>query len=356
MRRHDAKVIRDMLRPAQVLEHYEIDYAERRDQLATRHCPRCGERSRASVYISSADGAWKDHAHGCSGDLFALVAGYAGIELRRDTFAAVVALAARIAGVEDEVSPAERERILAERRQRDADRIERHRARDNAARARMPTAYARLDRRDVVGERYLRDRGLDPTPLHAGDVVRYTANHEPALALRGLETGTIVGVQYRRLTDDEPRQRVFTGSRVRHAALFGRVHDLRAGGVAVLCEGLIDTLTAYIAWPDAIVYGVPGAPQFAAVAAAVASRVAELGAILLIVCDDDRAGHAAAASALDAARSAGLTHVGSKAPRERGTVRLVDLGVGLDDRRHHDLNEAWRRSAWRWRWPSGETR
>lgn len=353
----DAKLIRAALSPAHVLDHFEIEYREYRGELCTRQCPRCGERSRASVYVDASSGAWHCHAHGCRGDLFALIAGHAGMDVRR-AFPAVVALAASIAGVDGDLSPSERERLVVARHRRDAERAEQERTRAEAARARMPALWAALERRDARGELYLRGRGLDPAPFHARDIVRYTQRGEPAVLLRDLANGEAVGIQRRRIdhvAEGEPRVLSISGSQVTGSCLLGRLADLAPGGadLAVIAEGLVDTLTARLAWPAAAIFGAPGAGQLERVASAIAQRVAAIRGALLIVADADRAGREAAERAIVRAERAGLLPVPADAQLAALTVRLVDLGVGLDGRPHHDLADAWRRSGWRWRWPGG---
>lgn len=55
----DAQMIRDALIPSAVLDHFEIDYREARDEIYTRSCPACGERSRDSMCVHATSGVWQ---------------------------------------------------------------------------------------------------------------------------------------------------------------------------------------------------------------------------------------------------------------------------------------------------------
>ncbi|HEY1811396.1 MAG TPA: hypothetical protein VGG74_03515 [Kofleriaceae bacterium] len=328
-RTFDARDVRAALRAVDVLDAYGIEHRAYGSQLATQQCPSCGQRSRRNVYVDNETGAFHCKAHDCRGDIFALVAGFAGLDIQRD-FARVVDVAAEIA----RLTPSTR---VVERARHSATRM-------TSSTPSMPTVWRMLSRCDERGEDYLRRRGIDPDGLRsAGDIVRYTRNNEPCAALRDLKTGVIVGVQRRRIdlvAGGEPRVLALRGSRVAGTALVGRVAELTADGrdVAIVCEGLADALVATVAWPSCVVFGSPGADSLSRVAAAVAPRVAAIGGWLLVVADDDDAGVRGAANAIVAAERAGLT-------LDRD-LRLVDLDGA------HDLADAWR-VGWRWCWPDG---
>lgn len=325
-----------------VLESHGVRYQRRGRELRTRMCPACGQRSRDAVCLSTRTGAWCCKVCGARGGILDALAGYAGIDAGRD-FKRVLELGAQLAGIGHALDP-ETERRIAERRRIEVERAAREDRRRAEARARMPAAWEALDRRSDVGEQYLQGRGIDPAALHEiGDVVRYTGTGEPAVALRDLATGEIVGVQRRQLAADaDPKVKSWWASPNRGAALYGRLAYLDPDGVdvAVLVEGLADTLAACLAYPTCAVYGSPGASALAEIAAALAPRVRECRGWLLVVPHDDEAGIRAGVAGVKAAQAAGLV-------LDRDLL-VVDLGE------HQDLADAWR-AGWRGQWPTTET-
>jgi phage/plasmid primase-like uncharacterized protein len=338
----DASTIRDALVPAAVLDHFEIEYREARDELYTRSCPACGERSRESMGVHATSGLWQCMRCSAHGDLLALVAGYAQIDIKMQ-FRRVLEIAASIAGIGDDLSPADRA-LIAERRRQAVERVQLQKQRTAVLRDRMPATWEGLA---------TRDRGLDPRALR--EIVRYTREGDPALPLRDLATGVIVGIQHRSLQPDKPKLLCFRGSQIAGSFLHGQITDLDPEGVdvAIVVEGLADTLAAYLAFPSCVVFGAPGAAQMPAVVTAVAQRIAACRGWLLLTVDDDKVGVKGAVHSILAAEEAGLR----LAPADAGldgasTVRLVRLGKNLDGKHHHDLADAWARSNWRWAWPA----
>jgi len=339
----DTALIRDALVPATILDHFEIEYREARDELYTRTCPACGERSRDSMCIHATSGVWKCQRCAAHGDILALVAGYAQIDVKTQ-FRRVLEIAASIAGIGDGDLTAEDRARIEDRRHQATVRLEQQKQQSSAARARMPSTWEALAKRDVRGEGYLRDRGLDPKTLR--DYVRYTRDGDPALPLRDLATGDIVGVQQRSLDPLKPKLLCFKGSQLAGSSLHGRLTDLDPEGVdvAVVVEGLADTLTACLAFTGCAIFGAPGAAQVPAVVAAVAARVVACRGWLLLVVDGDDVGVKGGVRAILAAEEAGLVL--------DETVRLVRLGKSLDGKYHHDLADAWGCGRWRWEWPA----
>ena len=347
--RFDRDQIVAALSPRAVLDRFGIEGRATGRELRTGVCPTCGPRSRRdAVAINLGTGMWDCKVTGCSGDVFALVAGLAGLDARRD-FPKVLELAADIAGVSIATDPEAAQRI-ADRRRVEAARMQADQEARAAARATMPAKWAALATRHADGEAYLAGRGIDAAALRRhGDVVRYSLTGEPAVALRDLATGAITGVQYRCLAGDR-KLRCEPGSQLAGAALHGRVGEIALGGeggvdVAVLVEGLADTLVAVLTWPGCAIFGAP-AGELERVATAVAPRIAACRGWLLVSVDNDRTGVDKATDAVVAAVHHGLVLAPLGAGLNgRGEVRLVRLGE------HHDLADA-HRAGWRWSWPS----
>jgi len=348
----DSSSIRALLTPAMVLDYFEI---KRRGnaQWAVQLCPRCGQLKRGSVSIHSETGLWKCFHCGAHGGLFDLVAGYAGIDPKQD-FQRTLGVAATIAGVPHGVPDEEYAKLLEEHRAQRAAQNAAEAARRDRVRARMPSVWKALDRRHATGESYLRGRNIDPAALFERDAVRYSKLGDPAVRLHDLTTGNLTGIQYRMLRGDA-KLLAHPGSQTAGASLLGRLATLEQRRVAVIVEGLADTLVAHLLWPEAAVFGAPGAEQLEALGAAVGAAVARRRGILLIVPDDDDVGVKNTARAVIAATAAGLELVDRVQESDEAKVQIVDLGKNLADQRHHDLADAWGHSRWRWRWPEGET-
>jgi hypothetical protein len=354
----NADAVRALLTPAAILDYYEIARRGNR-QLSVRQCPQCGQLKRGSVSIHAESGLWQCHHCGAHGGIFDLVAGYAGLDRKTD-FVRIVQQAAVIAGVPHGMPDEERDRLLAEHRARRAEASERAEARRARIRERMPMFWNSLERRSVKGECYLRDRGIDPAPLRGRDAVRYLTNGDPAMALHDLATGQVVGIQYRHISGN-PKLTCQTGSQASGACLLGKVAEV--GRLTILVEGLADTLVARLAWPDAVIFGAPGAEHLETIATAVAPHVARTSGILLVVPDDDPnkadgsvgVGIKNAARAVVAAMNAGLELVDGVRQDDEAKVQIVDLGRNLLDQRNHDLADAWGKARWRWKWPEVAT-
>ena len=355
----NADAVRALLTPTAILDYYEI--ARRGNlQLSVRQCPQCGQLKRGSVSIHAENGLWRCHHCGAHGGIFDLVAGYAGLDRKAD-FGRVLQQAAVIAGVPHGMPAEERDRLLAEHHARRAEVSAREEARRARIRERMPMFWNNLERRSVKGEGYLRDRGIDSAPLRARDDVRFLTNGDPAMRLHDLVTGEVVGIQYRHI-NGTTKLTCQTGSQASGACLLGKVAEI--GRLTVLVEGLADTLVARLAWPDAAIFGAPGAEHLETIAKAVAPHVARARGVLLIVPDDDPdsadgskdgAGIRNAICAGYAAMNAGLELVERVRQDDEAKMQIVDLGVNLGGFRNHDLADAWGKARWRWKWPEGAT-
>ena len=352
----DSSSIRALLTPAMILDHFEI---KRRGsaQLSVQLCPLCGQLKRGSLSIHPETGLWKCHHCSGHGGLFDLVAGYANLDPKQD-FHRVLGIAAIIAGVPHGVPDGEYTKLIEEHRAKRAAYNEAQAARQARIRARMPSIWKSLDRRHVKGETYLRSRNIDSEFLFEGDAVRYSSKGDPAVRLHDLATGNLTGIQYRMLEGDS-KLLVQPGSQTTGACLIGRLAKLERTRLAIIVEGLADTLVAQMTWREAAVFGAAGADHLEAIGKAVGTAVAARRGILLIVPDNDPddekgqagAGIRGAARAVMAAMAAGLELVDQLRESDEAKMQLVDLGKNLADVRHHDLADAWKCSRWRWTWP-----
>lgn len=348
----NAAAIRALLTPAMVLDYYEV---KRRGhaQWSVQLCPHCGQLKRGSLSIHATTGLWQCHHCNARGGLFDLVAGYAGIDPKKD-FQRALGVAATIAGVPHGVPDEDYAKLLEEHRARIAAQSAAENARRERIRARMPWIWNALDRRNVTGESYLRDRGIDATFLYEHDAVRYSKNGDPAVRLHDLATGNLTGIQYRMLRGDS-KLLAHPGSQTAGASLLGRLDQLETTRIAVLVEGLADALVAHLLWPEAAVFGAAGAAQLEAIGTAVGAAIAKRRGILLIVPHNDDPGVKNTARAVMAATAAGLELTDHMRKSDEAKMQLVDLGKNLADQRHNDLADAWKCSRWRWRWPEGDT-
>lgn len=331
-----------------VLDAHGIDHDGTGEQ-RLRECPACGHRSaRGAASINAESGLGRCFRCGATWNAYTLLAALEGLDLERDR-RRLLERAAELAGLDGAAPEAAAQRTAEVRAERAQKRAE-HAAKVQRARAGMPAMWDALMPRHAGGEAYLRDeRWIDPRGLV--DVVRYrpTRQGEPALPLRDLTTGAVAGIQHRlTLPNTDGRKTINEKhSQVQGAALHGKLTDLDEGcDVAVIAEGFADTLAAVLAFPTCAVFGAAGAGELAAVAAAVAPRIAELRGWLVLVPHDDEAGADGAAEAIAAAVESGLQLAAPDAGLDgASTVRLVDLDG------HGDLADAWR-SDWRYSWPA----
>ena len=341
---HQPRLERDAvlaeLRVQDVLDRYQITGRVRGEELRTGICPKCGPRSRKdTVAINLVTGKWCDHAHGCTGDVLDLVAGLNNLDAHRD-FVQVLELAADIAGVGPGADPQAVARAL-ERRQQEQRALEERKAARQAAAIRMAAkAWGELGRHHQVGARYLElQRGLDVAQLIERNLVRFGQAGDPFVALWS-SGGGVRNIVRRCLTGDT-KVLGYAGAPT-SGTLVGRLCDLTRGRLVVLTEGVVDTLTACLAWPDALVLGAHGAAEMPKIARAVAPRVASCGGELLICGHNDPdqkhgaagVGQQRADEAMQLAIEAGL--VGTNAGGEPITrVKHVAFGA------HKDLNDAY---------------
>lgn len=323
--RLDRDTVRAALSVHAVLAHFGIEARRTGGQLRTHACPECGERTRDAVVMNAATGLWDDKAHGCSGDLFDAIAGYADLDVARD-FPAVLELAAEIAGVSAEAPRLDETKRRAVIRERATILENQRREQRESAIARATPEWLSLAPRSEAGERYLDERGV----LAALPSCRFTSAGEVALALHTAD-GRIVSVVRRRAPGAEPRFLGSTGCPTA-GTFVDALPAIASGRDVVLVEGMFDSLTARLAWPEAVVLGAHGAGNVEKIGAAAAKRVKLAGARLVLVPHRDEAGATAMAAAGLAAHAAGLR-------LRDGTLAVIDSGA-------KDLNDAWR-DGWR---------
>lgn len=324
------------LRPEQVLGYYQIAHRLTAGQFRTAQCPRCGRRNRRdAVAIAAETALWACHVCGATGDLLALVASYAGLDVRRD-FPKVLAIAADIAGVGPVTDRAEIDRARAERARREAERkIEREADEKRAAEDRRRNAaleWKQGRRWSREGEGYLRSRGLDPSWLVANGHCFFAPSGDVMVPLWDLDDGELVDVVRRviRPVPDAPKVRGLRGG-TSSGSLVGRLQEI-GRGETIITEGVIDSLTAAQRWPAATVLGAHGAGRLPMVAAAAAPLVLANGGTMVLIPDTDDTGAAWAVKAGEAAIRAGLAMDHS--------LRVVDVAP------HDDLNDAHRSKEW----------
>jgi len=351
--RLDADEVVAALRPAAVLAHFQVEARRAGHELRTNACPSCGARSRDAVCIHAETGLWFDHAHGCQGNVLDLVAGFAGLDRRKD-FPRVLAVAADIAGVSPTaVDDREVEARRAQRRREQEAEMQRQRSSAIAARElardRAEDIWNRLFPLTRAGTLYLQTRGLEALAGRS-QIVRFapvpntpeTPWHRRTRKLMGcgacvpvhdLADGAITNVVTRRFEVHGDESKVVAlpecpkviGDRV--IGTFGRWVDFRTAALdVVLVEGVADYLTATLLWPQRLVLGADGAGLLAKIVRFVGPPIAAAGRQLFLIPHADDAGERFNVAAGQAAVQAGL--------RAGNTLQFVDLGP------HKDLNDA----------------
>jgi hypothetical protein len=350
----------DALRPEAVLSHFGIKARRSGDEFRIRRCPQCGERSTESVCVDALTGLWCCHPHDCRGDIFALVAGFAGLDCKRD-FCDVLERGERIAGITPHGSaPIPRSTPARTDRPPDeptstanasrGDTAVTHEAYTLDEAARRATAmWQGLPEVSDAGAAYLKSRGLEA--LVGTPAVRYAPlTTEPmtpwgkraarllsrpaiCVPVHAVDDGTIINVVSRRLdvrsADDPKVVSLPAMKKVLHGRLLGTFGSWRRFREhprdVVVVEGVFDYLTAAHLWPDKLVIGADGAALLPKIGALVAPAVRDAGARLLLVPHSDDAGYLHGRATCGQIVRAGL-------PIDR--VRFIDIGY------HNDLNDA----------------
>lgn len=332
----DVDEVRAALQPRAVLDFYAWKVKREGDQLVSRACPVRSDHSRDAFKIHATNGRWQCFPCGTDGDLFDFVAQVERLAMPAD-FSLVIEKAAAIAGVDASTSVEERLRRRAEwqerRRQAEARERDERRARDAAA---IPTATAHWESllaSHPRGVQYLAERGLDEVVEVWSDTIRFDPRYSgsPAIALYARD-GAIRNVVARRVPElGEPKTPGLKDCPTA-GTLINAICQIEQERDVVLTEGVMDSLTARIAWHQAIILGAHGAGNLPKIARLAAPAVAAAKARMLVVPHRDRRGYETAMQACSFAVEAGLSI-------RRGTLAIVRHGA-------KDLNDAWR-GGWR---------
>lgn len=334
--RIDLDEVRAALTTRAVLEAYGWEAKRSGDEMESRACPTRSDHSRRAFLINANTGRWRCFPCATSGDLFDFIAAVERISVAND-FPVVLAKAAEIAGVgPSTLSDTEREarRVEWRRKRQEAEARER-KDREELEAAAIPkaTAYwSTCTRQHDRGAAYLRERGVDEL-IALGDFVRFDPKHagSPALAL-WTRDGHIRNVVRRRVPElGEPKTSGLYQCPSAGTLLYP-VHQIEPDRDVVLTEGVVDTMTAMLAFPGAIVLGAHGAEQLPKIAKVAAPAAVAARTRLRLVPHRDKAGRDAAVRAGDLAIKAGLSI-------RKGTLVIVKHGA-------QDLNDAWR-AGWR---------
>jgi len=330
----DIEEIRHALTARRIVDFYQhTTHRSGRSELESSACPRRSDHPRRAFTINLETGQWRCFPCGIGGDPLRLVAEFEHLS-DRDDFPAVLARAAEIAGVSASELPNDeraarreqwrRERLAAEKAER-AKRAEL----EASAVPRATRYWASLVPAHRSGLEYLAMRGLEA----AAPLVRFDLHHggSPAIPLH-TSTGEIRNVVRRRLPElGEPKTPGLPQCPTA-GTLLGKLNDVRRGRATIVTEGVADTITAALAWPDAVVLGAHGACNLPIVVSAAAPRCSAVGAQLFLVPHNDRAGREACTEAGRLAVELGLS-------LQAGTLAIVKHGA-------KDLNDAWR-DGWR---------
>jgi hypothetical protein len=333
--RFEVDEVRASLTARAVLEFYGWQFRASGDELESSACPTRSDHSRRAFVINAKSGRWQCFPCGTSGDLFDFVAAAERLSMPSG-FGAVLAKAAEIAGVGPSTLSADdrrrrREEWLLRSAQLEREEREQRRARDLAA-VPIATAYwASLPTEHQRGMAYLEERGIEPAKLDA--TVRFDPKHagSPAIALFSRE-GEIRNVVARRVPELGDPKTPGLYQCPSAGTFINAVADIAPGRDVVLTEGVMDSITARLAWDDATILGAHGAANLPKVARIAAPVIAKANARLIVVAHRDSRGFDCAVDACRHAVDAGLSV-------KRGTLHILKHG-------EKDLNDAWRRG-WR---------
>lgn len=318
----DRATVLAALRVEDVLQHFQISGQWRGRWLRSRRCAKTDHDTDA--FGISREGRFHCWACDTGGDLLRLVALGHGLDPRTD-FQAVLALAAEIAGVQDDesfggsgasstailrtplppISPlADRVALAKRRAQWVWDRLVQ---REETPRSTADLYLAHERRLDTAGLRKLEDLRETPlrvTPLEIArseDMQRFVRSFSVpgvALPVRAVDDGALVDIRVRRYEPREGQPKIVgmlggvtvgpadRGGTRSLVGCYGHPECIDPGPslLVVVVEGALDYLTALNVWPDAQTLGAVDAGCMGLVAAHAARQLASYpGARLLIV-------------------------------------------------------------------------
>ena len=331
--RRDKNEIKDALTGRAIAEHYGVKWRQSGTvQARSQTCPIGGTHGGDTPFhFRLDDGRWDCKVCCVSGDSLALIAAYEGLDTTKN-FERVLEIADVIAG-----DPTSRAAVihklslaaarinpeLAEGYEGDSHdkakevwdllgQYSRHSGCQSCRDYLKVRGCGRLiGKFDIV-----RDSNSDPG--NKGGRVRRVRG--PSVALYSLRDSRIINVATRQAPDVRSENGTETWhdtSPVAKVMMLGQcstlgtmIHSLaeveRHGGAIIVAEGITDSLTAVLAFPDAIVVGANGASRMAVVTEAVARIAAAQGRHVHVAADNDDPGLKGAHAARRAARAAGL--------------------------------------------------
>jgi hypothetical protein len=321
-----ASELNDALSGSAIVERYGLRGKRRGSEIRLVECPLCRERSaREAIAISAKSGSWCHHGHECGGDALSLIAACEGLDCKRD-FRKVAGIAAEIAGLANETE-FERERRIEAARARAQREITAELEKRNRNRSTATATWDALPQEDVRGAAYLESRGIDARALVG--VARFPSDGV-AVAIRDAD-GCPMSIATRIYEPGNgPKVMALRGHSTR-GTMINCASDICAGRDVVVTEGVMDSLTARIAFPSAVVLGANGAGRLAPLVESVVMRVKLARVRLVLVPHADPEGISNTTKAGGIALAAGLEL------ESQLTVISFDA---------KDLNDAWR-AGWR---------
>jgi hypothetical protein len=340
----------DKISVAQLLDAYGIRHRRGggRHELEAKECPHRSDHGGLVLRFNETKKLWRCWSCNTSGDVFAFVAAMEGWDCKTE-WARVLARTAEIAGVVPSIVAAEErarrlEVLRQARAEREREAVAAAEREDAAAITRASTYWNALPFRHGLGEDYLERRGVAEVVQRTSRVRfdrrdapgcdGWSSDGAPSLAVHDLRGRGISGVVRRRLpalVERDPRgvkAPSLTGCRGSGTMAYA-LTEIERGHDVVVTEGIADTITALVAWPDAVVLGANGTGPLPVVIRASARHVARVRGRLLVVphADERGQGEDAVAAGTMGALQAGLC--------PGYDLLVVELGGAKD------LNEAW---------------